>query len=72
MNLTHIAIGGYYAGWFLMDVYQIVDIDSFADSVQRLISVESTTEMPTGGALHHAMSPTITLIVVAYSLYSLL
>ena len=64
-----IPLGGYYADWFLMDVYKIVDNDSFADSVERIISAEST-EMTTGGASHQAMSLAITCCM--YLVYSLL
>lgn len=41
--LYHLA-GGYYAGWFLMDVYEITNSQRFSDSVVQIINPEPPSQ----------------------------
>ena len=60
-------IGGWYAGYFLMDVYEITDAQRFADSVESIVGSETTPEAmdaTTSSALTTTVSVALNAVTV--------
>lgn len=48
--LAYAITGGTYAGYFLMDLYQIADERRFSESVDRIVGTEESTVATTNSA----------------------
>ncbi len=57
-------LGGEYAGYFLMDLYEIVDDLRFSESVDNILATTESTMATTNGAAATDYSYSVLLFIV--------